>query len=171
MEPSHRRQRIFVPQRQVQGGFDFKFETDSYNVKLYGLLTAEQYAGATEKLNDTLKPSRSGKADGVLLAAGPLLVPLAIWGIRHRNQTRRRKRLLKVAIKDFNNQYPSLLMRWNRQPESKLTIERKPAEDPPPPPPASGEMANAVFVSDLLAYSEPIPGRGSAADATGHAVV
>lgn len=104
---------------------DFKFETDPYNVKLHDLMTPEQYTEAMENLNQKLKPSRSGKADGVLLAAGPLLVPLAVWGVRHRNQTRRRKRLLKDGIHEFNMQYQELLMRWNRSPDSALTIERR----------------------------------------------
>jgi hypothetical protein len=104
---------------------DIKFETDPYDVELHGLMSPEQYTEAIENLNRKLKPSRSGKIDGVLLATGPLIVPLALWGVRHRNQTRRRKRLLQEAIHEFNMQYQELLMRWNRRPESYLSIERR----------------------------------------------
>ena len=42
-----------------------------------------------------------------------------------KSQTKKRKRLLKEAIRDFNERFPELVMRWNRRPESTLTIERK----------------------------------------------
>ena len=119
------RQRIVVPTRAIQGGFDTKFEVDPYSIELYGLLTSTQYTEAIQQINDTIAPSRSKKLDGLLLAAGPLMLPLALWGIRHSNQNRRRKKLRKIAIDNFNIQYPTLLMRWNRKPESKLTIERR----------------------------------------------
>jgi len=77
-------------------------------------------------LNKKLRPCRAGAIDGVLLVSGPLLVPLALWGVRHRYQTKKRKRLLKEGIREFNIQYQELLMRWNRRPESQLTIERRP---------------------------------------------
>ena len=60
-----------------------------------------------------------------MLVTGPLLVPLGLWGVRHRNQVKRRKKLLKEAIHEFNMQYQELYMRWNRRPESTLTIERR----------------------------------------------
>merc|ERR1711933_623209 len=37
-----------------------------------------------------------------------------------------RKKLLKQAIDEFNSEHPKLLMRWNRRPVSKLTIEVRP---------------------------------------------
>jgi len=77
-------------------------------------------------LDKNLRPCRAGAIDGVLLVSGPLLVPLALWGVRHRYQTKKRKRLLKEGIREFNIQYQELLMRWNRRPESQLTIERRP---------------------------------------------
>ena len=104
----------------------FKFETDPYDVELHGLMTSEQYTEAMENLNKKLRPSRAGAIDGALLVTGPLLVPLTLWGVRHRNQTKRRKRLLKEGIHEFNMQYQELVMRWNRQPaQSTLTIERR----------------------------------------------
>jgi hypothetical protein len=160
------RQRIVVPQRPIQGGFDFKFETDPYNVKLHNLLTATQYTSAMEAINDVIAPARSGKLDGALLMTGVLMVPLALWGIRHSNQTRRRKRLLHKAIENFNSQYSALYMRWNRSPESCLTIERRKleleqppeeeeGEDGPLPPSLPGPEAE---VSDLVAMVQPIIG-------------
>jgi hypothetical protein len=162
------RQRIVVPQRPVQGGFDFKFETDPYNVKLHNLLTATQYTSAMEAINEIIAPARSGKLDGVLLMAGVLMVPLALWGIRHSNQTRRRKRLLHKAIENFNAQYSALYMRWNRSPESCLTIERRKLEleleQPPEGEEEEGENGplppslNAAEASDMMAMVKPIIG-------------
>jgi hypothetical protein len=122
------KQHIIVPQRQVQGGFDFKFETEPYNVKLHGIMTQQQYTTAIIAVNKRLKRARAGTIDGVLLMTGPLILPLAIWGIRHRNQTRRRKQLLKKAMEEFHLKNPALLMRWRRRPESILTIERRPVD-------------------------------------------
>ena len=133
--PSHPN-RIVVPTVMIQAGTDFKFESDPYDVNLYGLLTPEQYTDTVNTINDKLRPARSGRFDGVLLATGPLLVPLAWWGVRHRSQAKRRKRLLKKAIGEFNQQNPTLYMRWNRRPQSQLTIERKvipPGEQVPEP--------------------------------------
>lgn len=144
---------------------DFKFETDPYDVKLHGLMTPEQYTEAIENLNNKLRPSRSGKADGVLLAAGPLIVPLAIWGVRHRNQTRRRKRLLKDGIHEFNMQYQELLMRWNRRPDSFLTIERRHGHGHGEAVAASNDgmddqetaVAHATLISDVVAPATMTP--------------
>mmetsp|Transcript_28838 Transcript_28838/g.29254 ORF Transcript_28838/g.29254 Transcript_28838/m.29254 type:complete len:177 (+) Transcript_28838:80-610(+) len=118
--------RICVHSRTVSGGLDYKFETDPYNSELHGLLTVEQYTDAIENLNKKLRPCRAGAIDGALLITGPLLVPLALWGVRHCYQTKKRKRLLKEGIREFNIQYQELLMRWNRRPESQLTIEKRP---------------------------------------------
>lgn len=123
------RRRIRVPTRQVQGGFEFKFETDPYDVKLHGMLSPQQYTDVVDRINQTIKPARSNSFDSALLAAGPLMVPLALWGARHGMQTKKRKRLLKQAIQEFNETYPHLLMRWNRRPDSFLSIERRPSEE------------------------------------------
>jgi hypothetical protein len=91
-----------------------------------------------------------------------------LWGVRHRNQTRRRKRLLKKAVTEFNTQNPTLLMRWNRRPESMLTMERRQAEASPIPPDNAVHMAmaQAELVGDLLVHVEPAPaGGGPPADA------
>lgn len=153
--PKSHPNRILVPQRSIQGGFDLKFESDPYDVDLKGLMTNEQYTDAITKLNDFMRPSRSGAVDKALLATGPLLVPLALWGVRHSNQTRRRKRLLHKGIEEFNNQNPTLMMRWNRRPDSMLTIERRPAPEEPlseVPSPSSQVMAHTQMVP-----SSPIP--------------
>ena len=88
-------------------------------------MTAEEYTDAIQRLNDQLKPSRSTKVDTALLATGVLIVPLALWGARHGQQTKKRKRLLKQAIDEFNAANPGLWMRWNRRPQSFLSIERR----------------------------------------------
>eukprot|EP00542_Grammatophora_oceanica_P018386 CAMPEP_0194031608 /NCGR_PEP_ID=MMETSP0009_2-20130614/4747_1 /TAXON_ID=210454 /ORGANISM="Grammatophora oceanica, Strain CCMP 410" /LENGTH=217 /DNA_ID=CAMNT_0038671815 /DNA_START=48 /DNA_END=701 /DNA_ORIENTATION=+ len=123
------RTRILVPSRAVNGGMDFKFETDPYDVKLHGIISPQQYTDVTTTLNDKMKPARSKNTDTVLLATGPLMIPLAIWGVRHGHQAKWRKRLLKEAIEEFNTNNPTLYMRWNRRPQSFLSIERR----PPPP--------------------------------------
>jgi FtsZ-interacting cell division protein ZipA len=117
--------RILCQSRSVSGGLDFKFEEDPYDIELHGLLTPEQYTETMENLNKKLRPSRAGTIDGILLITGPLLVPLALWGVRHRGQTKKRKRLLKQGIHEFNMQYQELSMRWNRSPASTLSIERR----------------------------------------------
>mmetsp|Transcript_3039 Transcript_3039/g.5396 ORF Transcript_3039/g.5396 Transcript_3039/m.5396 type:complete len:159 (-) Transcript_3039:191-667(-) len=127
-------ERIIVPARVVNGGFDTKFESDPYGVNLRGLLTPEQYTDAITRINDDIRSSRSSGVDTALLVTGPLIVPLAVWGARHSVQTKKRKRLLKKSIDSFNGAYPDLLMRWNRRPESCLTIERRTADHGAAPP-------------------------------------
>ncbi|KAI2508052.1 hypothetical protein MHU86_6344 [Fragilaria crotonensis] len=143
------RERIVCPQRVINGGVDFKFETDPYNVKLYNLMPATEYTDAMTKINDTLKPSRAKKIDTVLLETGVLMVPLAIWGVRHGMQAKKRKRLLKKAIQDFNATHPALHMRWNRRPDSSLTIERRREELHGVPPPHVALAENETVVSSL----------------------
>ena len=92
-------------------------------------MSEEDYTDAMQQLNDKLKPSRSTKVDTALLATGVLIVPLALWGVRHNGQMKKRKRLLNKAINDFNTANPGLLMRWNRQPQSFLSIERRVATE------------------------------------------
>jgi len=123
---TQKRKRIIIPQRSCSGGLDFKFETDPHNVRLHDLLSPQEYTQAIESLNETIRPARATKLDGALLVTGPLMVPLAVWGIRHNRQTKRRKRLLKEAIESFNNERPTLYMRWNRDTGgSYLSIEAR----------------------------------------------
>ena len=124
----NRPKRIRVPQRVIQGGLDAKFDPDPYGLALHGLLTSQQYTSAISDLNATLHPARSTNLDAALLATGPLLVPLAVWGVRHKGQVKKRKRLLLRGIDDFNRSYPELFMRWHRRPASCLTIERRVVE-------------------------------------------
>jgi hypothetical protein len=119
------RNRIVVPERAVNGGFDCKYESDAYNVKLYNIMRSEDYEDAIARVNETVKPSRAKKVDTVLLVTGPLMLPLAVGCVRHSGQVRKWKKLLSVAIQEFNESHPDLLMRYNRQPQSCLTIERR----------------------------------------------
>jgi hypothetical protein len=145
------RERIVCLQRVINGGVDFKFETDPYDVKLYNLMSATEYTDAMTHINDTLKPSRAKKIDAFLLATGVLMVPLAIWGVRHGMQAKKRKRLLKKAIQDFNASHAALHMRWNRRPDSSLTIERRREEVHGVPPPQVVLTENETVAS----YSYP----------------
>jgi hypothetical protein len=134
--------RIIVPQRAVNLGFDEKFETDHYNMKLFNILTPFQYTDAITKINEAIKPARANGVDTALLVTGPLVVPLGVWGIRHSLQLKKRKKCLYRAIASFNEQYPLVYMRWNRQPSSCLSIERR-VESMHGPPPAIPPSANA----------------------------
>lgn len=144
-------ERIVVPERAINGGFDCKWASDPYNVKLYDIMTSQDYEDAITRVNDTVKPSRSKKIDAVLLFTGPLMVPLAIWGVRHSGQVKKRKKLLKVAIEEFNATHPDLLMRYNRSPQSCLTIEHRVegVTHPPPPYPSAQQ-------SDVIVVAEPV---------------
>ena len=119
------RARIAVPARVIGGGTESKFVSDPYGIQLHGILTVDQYRDSVEAINYALRPARANKLDAALLASGALMVPLVVWGARHSSQMKRRKKLLLGAIEDFNIRYPHLYMRWNRRPESILTIERR----------------------------------------------
>lgn len=123
-----KRERIIVPERSINGGLEFKFEPDPYGVDLCDLMTADEYTDAITTLNDKLRPSRSKKVDTGLLITGPLIVPLAVWGVRHSRLVKKRKRLLVEGIQDFNDSHPTLYMRYNRSGagSSFLSIEHKP---------------------------------------------
>lgn len=144
------RNRLVVPKRVVQGGFDEKFEEDPYNIDLKGIITQSQYISAVKRINDRVKPARSNKFDGFLLATGVLMVPLlSLWGARRYGQAKKRKKLLAEAIYHFNAENPTLYMRWNRKPHSCLTIEKRILEIhgpslPPPSEPAINSKSNST---------------------------
>merc|ERR1712232_716770 len=96
--------RLVVPKRAIQGGFDEKFEDDPYNMDLKGIISVHDYKSAIGKINERMKPARSKKVDGILLATSPLmaLLPLGIWGARRYSQAKKRKKLLHEAIREFN---------------------------------------------------------------------
>lgn len=121
-----KRERITVPERSINGGFDFKFEPDPNSIDLCDLLTPEEYHDAIVTLNETLRPSRSKAVDTGLLVTGPLVVPLAFWGYRHSRLVKKRKLLLVEGITNFNDTHPDLYMRYNRTSASSfLTIEKR----------------------------------------------
>lgn len=73
-----------------------------------------------------------------LLATGPLLVPLALWGARHGKQVKRKRTLIEKGVSEFNDRMSmdgrNLHMVWNRSGhvgggESFLTIEECDLED------------------------------------------
>lgn len=130
-----RKERIVVPQRIINGGFDFKFETDPYDINLFRWMSPEEYTDAITRINDSLRPSRSTKLDSALFYSGPLMVPLAVWGVRHSRQVKKRKKLFRSAMDEFNTNYPALYMRWNkRQGGSILTIEKRDEQNHGPAP-------------------------------------
>jgi hypothetical protein len=161
------KKRIVVPDRMVNGGFDAKYESDGSLVNLAGLMTAPDYTESMSNLNDQLKKSRSTKLDGVLLVMGPLLVPLAIWGVRHSRQTKRRKRLLRDAMQQFNDRHDSLWMHYVKSPtQSILVIEPRPSPNessqmdvlqPPPTPFDYTTNANKNGFTHHTQSSSPSP--------------
>ena len=53
-------------------------------MELHNLMSSEQYTEVIENVNEKMRKSRANSIDGVLLATGPLILPLAVWGVRHR---------------------------------------------------------------------------------------
>lgn len=118
--------RIIITDRVIQGGLDTKFEYNPRGVRLHGLISEDEYRDIVKTINRHLKSSRATKFDGALLATGALMVPLAVWGIRHARQKKRRRCLLKEAIEEFNENHESLWMQYNkRSTGSFLSIEKR----------------------------------------------
>lgn len=99
---------------------------------LHGLLTPTEYEREITMLNDEIKKARAKSLDVALLATGALLVPLAVWGVRHEKQGKRKRTLIEKGVLDFNERMSmsgrNLQMIWNRAQyvgggESFLTIE------------------------------------------------
>ncbi len=113
----------------------FKFNHFARHAKpshLHGLLTATEYEREITTLNDKIKKARAKSLDVALLATGPLLLPLAVWGARHGQQVKRKRTLIENGVSDFNDRMSmdgrNLQMVWNRAGyvgggESFLTIE------------------------------------------------
>ena len=127
--------RIYVPAYSCNGGMDTKFNPHPRHAKpsdLHGILTAEEYAREISTLNDKIKKARSTSVDIALLALGPLMIPLALWGVRHGKQDKRKRTLIEEHVWDFNQRMAmdkrNIQMIWNRSKvvggsESYLTIE------------------------------------------------
>jgi hypothetical protein len=127
--------RIYVPAYSCNGGMDTKFNPQPRHAKpsdLHGILTAEEYAREISTLNDKIKKARSTSVDIALLALGPLMIPLALWGVRHGKQDKRKRTLIEEHVWDFNQRMAmdkrNIQMIWNRSKvvggsESYLTIE------------------------------------------------
>ena len=130
-----RRKVICVPTYSCNGGLDAKFNQFARHAKpshLHGLLTPEEYEREITMLNDKIKTARAKSVDVALLATGALMVPLAIWGVRHGKQVKRKRKLIEEGVWEFNDRMSmdgrNLRMIWNRSKvvgggESYLTIE------------------------------------------------
>jgi len=128
---------IYIPICACNGGLDNKFNPNARYAKpsnLHNLLTAEEYEREIRTLNDKTKKSRAKGLDHALLATAPLLVPLALWGARHRNRVERKRKLIDEGVWEFNGRMAmegkTVQMVWNRPwskvygtGESYLTIE------------------------------------------------
>ena len=117
---------ITVPQRVINFGVDFKFEEDPYHVLLNGVMSAEDYVAAICPINDALKECRATNLDHALLMAGPAMLPLIPWALRHKSQRQQRRKIMQRAVNQFNlSNTLSLVMRWQTRPSKQLTIWRK----------------------------------------------
>jgi len=116
-----------VPTYVVNGGFDEKFQSEPRevtNIYIFGdKLTPNDYRKSIDNINLKLKDSRAGMASFICLITGPLMIPLIPFAIITYNNKKKRKKLLKNAIEEFNRSHPKLSMRWRRKPAHQLVIE------------------------------------------------
>lgn len=129
-----KRKIIHVPTYSCNGGLDIKFNSNPKHARpssLHNLLTPDEYEVAIQTLNEKIKTSRAKKIDYLLLGTGPLMIPLAIWGLRHGKQVKQRKRLVQEGVWEFNERMEmdgrnDVKMVWNKRSgggDSYLTIE------------------------------------------------
>lgn len=121
------RRKLVVPIYMVNGGFDYKFQSEPREVD--GLdafsdkLTPSDYRASINKINKSIKKSRVGPLSIVCLLSGPLMLPLIPYAAITWRNKRIRKKCLQNAIREFNRYHPTLYMRWRRKPASGLVIE------------------------------------------------
>jgi hypothetical protein len=131
---------------------------DPYNVNLQGLLSAAEYEKSIEMVNEHMKPSRAKAFDQAMFYGIGSIVFSAPCAYMHMKRKKRRKKLLLEAIDRFNAAYPHLMMRWNRRPESKLTIEARVASSTGiPPPPQYAVPVPAPQNQQQLSLAPPSP--------------
>mmetsp|Transcript_41029 Transcript_41029/g.86070 ORF Transcript_41029/g.86070 Transcript_41029/m.86070 type:complete len:248 (+) Transcript_41029:53-796(+) len=130
-----KRKAIKVPSYSCNGGLDWKFNHYARHARpshLHNLLTPTEYEREITTLNDKIKKARPNSVDYALLATGPLMVPLALWGARHGKQVKRKRTLIEEGVWEFNERMGmdgrNVRMVWNRAKvvgggESFLTIE------------------------------------------------
>ncbi|KAL7490206.1 hypothetical protein ACHAW6_015974 [Cyclotella cf. meneghiniana] len=116
-----KRKVIVVPTYSVNGGLDTKFNSSPRYARpshLHNLLSPEEYTSTIEVLNDNIKRYRNGTIDKACLAAGPLMLPLAVWGIRHNAKVKKTRGEIERSVDDFNDRMEregrNVRMFWNR---------------------------------------------------------
>ena len=127
------KKRIIIPTYSINGGLDMKFNSnprDARPVHLHNLITPVEYEAAINVINDNLKKYRNNKIDKICLASGPLMVPLAIWGVRHNTKVKKSRGEIERSVEEFNDRMGmegrAVRMFWNRSRgggESYLSIE------------------------------------------------
>lgn len=127
-----KKKRIIVPTYSVNGGLDIKFNSNPRDVRpshLHNLIQPEEYEAAINVINDNLKHCRNGFVDKVCLVAGPLMIPLAVWGMRHNKKVKKSRLEIVRSVDEFNGvmetEGRNVRMFWNRARggESYLSIE------------------------------------------------
>lgn len=127
------KKRVIIPTYSINGGLDMKFNSnprDARPLHLHNLITPAEYEAAVNVINDNLKKYRNNKIDKICLASGPLMVPLAIWGVRHNTKVKKSRGEIERSVEEFNDRMGmegrAVKMFWNRSRgggESYLSIE------------------------------------------------
>lgn len=115
------KKRILVPTYSVNGGLDIKFNSNPRDARpshLHNLLPPEEYEAVINVINDNLKKFRNGKIDKACLVTGPLMIPLAVWGVRHNKKVKKSRMEIERSVEEFNDRMDSegrnVRMFWNR---------------------------------------------------------
>jgi hypothetical protein len=119
--------KIIVPLRIINFGSDIKFEEDPFNVTLHEIMDPFDYSNSIRKINEELEKCRASAVDHALLSAGPAMIPLIPWVIRHKMRKNSRRKILAQCIETFNKEHSQLFMRWQVRPQKELTIMTKSA--------------------------------------------
>jgi hypothetical protein len=115
------KKRIIVPTYSVNGGLDIKFNSNPRDARpshLHSLIQPEEYEATINVINDNLKKYRNGKLDKACLVAGPLMIPLAVWGVRYNKKVKKSRLEIERSVEEFNDRMESerrnVRMFWNR---------------------------------------------------------
>jgi hypothetical protein len=115
------KKRIIIPTYSVNGGLDIKFNSNPRDARpshLHNLLPPQEYEACINVINDNLKKYRNGKIDKACLVTGPLMIPLAIWGIRHNKKVKKSRGEIERSVEEFNDKMEgegrNVRMFWNR---------------------------------------------------------
>jgi hypothetical protein len=116
---------IHVDLRVVNMGMDIKLEDDPFQLQLNGVMKADELVSEIQIINRELETCRATSVDQALLLMGPMMLPLIPYAIRKKAATKKRRKIMEMCVRNFNNRHPDLLMRWMTRPEKHLLIMRR----------------------------------------------